>query len=260
MGIVEIVKKGFTETAKLMKLVLIFFAFNVVMGLISLPLTDPANADNPGTVALSGVLSLVFFLVFVFLQGGALGLVKDKIKTGACELSRFIEYGKKFYLRILGLLLIYVLIAIAVVLLLALVSAGLLLVGDNIFVRSIVAVLITIAALGMITLLIYPVYAIVVDDAGPIVAVKNGVSTSKENFGKTIGAFILLLVVSLLISLVIGFITGLVTIPMGDLVSRVVLAIVNAAVQSYIPIVMMVAFMTLYMSLKSGSGEPPAAS
>ena len=258
MEIMEVVKKGLTETSKLMKVVLIFFVFNVIMGIISLPLNNPLNADDPGIALLSGILTLVFFLGFVFLQGGALGIVKDRIKTGAGELSQFAAYGKKFYLRILGLLLMYVLIAVAVVLLLALLSAGLLLLGDNIFVRSIIAVIITVVAFIMITLLIYPVYAIVVDDVGPVMALRNGINASKDNFKKTLGAFVVLLVASLLISLVIGFLTGIATMPFGDLVSRVILAIVNAAVQSYIPVVMMVAFMSLYMSLKTGAAQPQA--
>ncbi|MBU1657063.1 MAG: hypothetical protein KKB12_02705, partial [Candidatus Omnitrophica bacterium] len=62
MGIMDVVKKGFVETSKLMKVVLIFFVFNVVMGLISLPLTDPVNAGNPGVVAISAILALIFFL------------------------------------------------------------------------------------------------------------------------------------------------------------------------------------------------------
>ncbi len=258
MEIMEVVKKGFVETSKLMRVVLIFFVFNVVMGLISLPLTDPVNANNPGIAVLSGILTLIFFLGFVFLQGGALGLVKDRLKTGSADLTQLPAYGKKFYLRILSLLLIYVLIAVAVVLLLALLSAGLLLLGDNIFLRSIIAVIITIVAFAMITLLVYPVYAIVVDDVSPVMALKNGITTSKENFVKTLGTFVVLLIASLLISLVVGFLTGIATIPFGDLVSRVILAIVNAAVQSYIPIVMMVAFMSLYMSLKTGGAEPQA--
>jgi len=257
MGIMEVIKKGFSETTKLMNVVLVFFVFNVVIGMISLPLTNPANAGNPGTVTLSVVSSILFFLVFIFLQGGAMGTVKDQIKTASSNLAEFAGYGKNFYLRILGLLLVYLLIAIGVVLVLALISAGILLLGDNVATRSIVAVIVTIVAVGIITLLVYPIYSVVVDDCGPIAALKNGVVVAKNNFGKTLGVFIVMLLISLLISLIIGFLAGLVTIPLGDTVSRILLAIVNAAVQSYIPIVMMVAFMSLYMALSGGSAPQP---
>ena len=172
-------------------------------------------------------------------------------------MARFVEYGKKYYLRILGLLLLYILIAIGVVLLLSLVSAGILLLGDNIATRSIVATLITVVAIAIITLLIYPIYALVADDAGVVASLKKGIVTAKTHFWRTLGLFVLLLVVSLLISLVVGFIIGLITVPLPLGVSQVLIAIINAAVQSYIPIVMMTAFMGFYLSLSSTSASEP---
>ncbi len=257
MGIFEAVKKGFALTSKLMNVVLVFFIFNVVIGLISLPLANPERVGDPGIVAVSIVSSILFFLIFIFLQGGALGLVKDQIKTAMASMAQFTNYGKKFYLRILGLLLLYILIAVGIVLVLSLISAGLLLLGDNIATRSIVATLITIVAVAVITLLVYPIYSIVVDDLGTVASLKKGLATAKANFWRTLGLFAAMLVISLLISLVIGFIIGLVTVPLPINVSQVIIAIVNAAVQSYIPIVMMVAFMGFYMSITSGAQAAP---
>jgi hypothetical protein len=258
MGILEAVKKGFSQTNKLMNVVLVFFVFNVVVGLISLPLANPARAGNPGIVAVSIISSILFFLIFVFLQGGALGTVKDLIKTGAASLAQFPTYGKKFYLRILGLLLLYILVAIGIVLVLSLISAGILLMGDNIATRSIVATIVSICAIIAITLLIYPIYVIVVEDIGPFAALKKGIVVAKDNFWKTLGLFIILLLVSLLISLIIGFIMGLLTVPLGTNISQVIIAIMNAAVQSYIPIVMMVAFMSFYMVLTEARPQEAA--
>ena len=252
MGIIEVVKRGFAETSKLLTLVLIFFLFNLVIALISLPMANPAGANNPGVAAVSVIASILFFLVFVFLQGGALGTVKDLIKSGSASLAQFTSYGKKYYLRIIGLLLLYVLIAIAVILVLSLIAAGIVLLGDNVVTRSIVAAIVTVAVIAIITFLIYPVYTVVVDDIGPVAALKKGVVLAKENFVKTLGTFLLMLVIMFVISLIIGFLAGLVTIPLGDMGSKIVLAVVNAGVQSYIPVVMMVAFMTLYMSLAEG--------
>jgi hypothetical protein len=252
MSVLEAVKKGFGETTKLINVVLVFFIFNVVIGLISLPLANPARAGNPGIVTVSILSSILFFLVFIFLQGGALGTVKDQIKTASSSMAQFVAYGKKYYLRILGLLLLYILIAIAVVLVLSLISAGLLLLGDNIVTRSIVAVIVTLAAVVTITLLVYPIYAIVADDLGSIAALKAGINKAKANFGRTLGLFVLLVVISLVISLIVGFIIGLVTVPLAPVITQIVIAVVNAAVQSYIPIVMMVAFMSFYMSLGAG--------
>jgi hypothetical protein len=168
-------------------------------------------------------------------------------------MANFINYGKKYYLRILGLLLLYIVIAILVVLLLGLVSAGILLLGDNTFTRVLVALIVTVASLGIITLLIYPIYAIIAEDIGPIAAFKKGITTSLANFWKTLGLFIVLLLISLGISFIIGALVGIITIPVGPVLGQYVIAVVNAMVQSYIPIVMMIAFMGMFLSLTSGS-------
>ncbi len=252
MTIFEAAKKGFAQTGKLMNVVVVFLVFNVVVGLISLPLASPERAGDPGIVAVSVLSSILFFLIFVFLQGGALGLVKDQLKSASASMAQFTEYGKKFYLRILGLLLLYILIAVAIVLILSLISAGILLVGDNMVTRSIVAMLVTVVAIAVITFLLYPIYSIVAEDKGSVAALKRGMEVAKANFWKTLGLFALMLVISLAISLVVGFLTGIVSMPLPAEIGQVLVALVNAAVQSYIPIVMMVAFMAFYLSLTAG--------
>ncbi|MFH1847035.1 MAG: hypothetical protein ABH869_05725 [Candidatus Omnitrophota bacterium] len=258
MSIVDAIKKGFAHTNKLLKIVVLFFGFNTAIGLISLPLANPARTGNPMIIVLSVISSIVFFLIFIFLQGGALGLVKDQIKTASNDMSQFIGYGKKYYVRILSLLLLYVLIAIAVVLILGLISTGVLLLGDNIITRSLVATVVTVAAVMIITMLIYPIYAIVVDEANALEAFKKGISISKKNFWRTLGLFLATLLVSLVISLIIGFLAGIVSIPLNADISQVLIAIINAGVQSYIPIVMMVAFMNFYMELTGGEATAQA--
>ncbi|MCK5451535.1 MAG: hypothetical protein KAI70_07205 [Candidatus Omnitrophica bacterium] len=253
MGIIEIIKKGFVETAKLINVVLVFFVFNAVIGLISLPLSNPEKAGNPGTVLVSVLFSILFFLAFILLQGGALGIIKDKIKTGAVNLSRFVDYGKQFYVRILSLLLLYVLLAIGAVLLLSLVSAGILLLGDNIITRTLVALAVTAAAVTIITYLVYPIYIIVGEDMAALAAFKKGIAVAKVNFTRTLGLFMSMLLVSLVISLGVGFLVGIVTMPLPVGFSQVIVAIANAGVQSYISIVMMVVFMSFYFSLDSGT-------
>ena len=191
------------------------------------------------------------------MQGGALGLIKDQIKTASASMAQFTSYGKKFYLRILGMLALYILIAVGVVLVISLLSAGLLLLGDNIATRSIVATLVTVIAIAVITFLVYPIYSIVVDDIGPIAALKKGVSVAKANFWRTLGLFLILLVISLIISLIVGLVVGLISVPLPLVMSQILIAIVNAAVQSYIPIIMMCAFMSFYLAI-SGSSQPAA--
>lgn len=256
MGIMECVKKGFALSGQLVKVVAMFFALNVIMGLIALPLAGPENAGNPGIAAISFALSLVFFAIFIFLQGGALGVVRDLHKAGAADMSKFAEYGKKYYLKILGLLLLYILIALAVVLILALVGSGIMAIGDNALTRTIVAAIATAAAIVAIVVLLFPIYSIVADENGVIQALKKGVQTGRENFWRILGLFFTLVLVSIIISIVVGFIAGLITVPLPFVAGQVVLTIVNSAVQSYIPIVMMLALMGFYLGLSKASEGP----
>ena len=249
MGIVEAIKNGFGKASKLVNVILVFFVFNTVIGLISLPLSNPDRAGSPAVMIISIISSVVFFLIFVFLQGGAMGLVKDQIKKSSASLADFTDYGRKFYVRILGLLALYILIAIGIVLVLSLLSAGILLLGDNLVTRSIVATIVTVAAIVIITMMVYPIYAIVVDDVSTIDAFKKGILSAKTHFRNTLGLFLSLFVISVFISLVVGFILGMIMVPLNANLGQVIIAIVNALVQSYLPVVMMVSFMSFYMSL-----------
>ena len=262
MGAVEAIVKGFSLSGKLLKVVLIFFVLNAVMGLISLPLTAPENVGQPGIIAISFVLSAVFFLIFVFLQGGALGLARDIHKTGSSEMSNFVPYGKKYYLKILGLLMLYILIALALVMVLALIGSGVLALANNAFTKAFIGVLATVVVMVTIVVLLFPIYSIVSDESGVMKALKKGVKLGRDNFWPVAGLFLLLLITSVLISLVIGFIMGLVTVPLPFTVSQIIITIVNSAVQSYIAIVMMLALMGYYLALKkevAGSEGPQGA-
>ncbi|MBN1353807.1 MAG: hypothetical protein JW994_03975, partial [Candidatus Omnitrophica bacterium] len=140
MGIVQAIKKGFTLSGKFMNVIFIFFVFNAVMGLISLPITKPENVGNPSIAGISLILSVIFFVVFIFLQGATLGLVRDVHKTGSFNISNFVPYGKKYYVKILGLLLISILIAAVLVLILGLLGSGVITLFNNNFTKILVGV------------------------------------------------------------------------------------------------------------------------
>jgi len=254
MGIVDAVKNGFGLSKKLMKVVLIFFILNVVMGLISLPLARPENAGKPGVIAISFVVSIVFFIIFIFLQGGALGLSRDLNKSGNAEMANFSVYGKKYYVRILGLLLLYILIAVALVLVLSLIGSGILALVNNLFTRTLVGAIAGVVAFFVIVLLLFPIYAIVADELGIVEALKKGIALGKANFMKIAGLFLILVLISIVISLIIGFVIGLITVPLPFTVTQILITVVNSAVQSYIPIVMMLALMGFYLGI-AGKGS-----
>jgi len=257
MGVVEAITKGFMLSGKLIKVVYLFFILNVIMGLISLPLSRPENVGNPAIAGISFAISIVFFGIFIFLQGGALGMARDIHKTGVCEMSRFVAYGKKYYLKILGLLLLYILIAVGIVLILALLGSGILAIGNNAFAKTLIGVIAGAVALFTITLLLFPIYSIVADEAGVIQALKKGVKLGRENFWVILGLFVVLVIISVLISLVIGLIIGLITAPLPFTLGQVIITIVNSAVQAYIPIIMMLALMGFYLGMTAKESETP---
>ena len=260
MGIAEAVKKGFTLSGKLLNVVLLFFVLNAVMGLVGLPFAKPENAGQPGIVAISFVLSVVFFFIFIYLQGGALGLSRDIHKTGAANMANFAAYGKKYYVKILGLLLLYILIAIALVLVLGLAGSGILALVNNAFTKTLVGVVAGIVALIAVVILLFPIYSIVADDTSVMQAFKKGVALGKANFASILGLFASLAIISILISLGIGFVVGLITVPLPVGITQIIITIVNSAVQSYVPIVMMLALMGYYLGLANkGPGSPQAS-
>lgn len=257
MAIVETIKKGFGLSGKLKNVIFIFFILNVVMGLLSLPLAKPENAGKPGIIALSLILSVIFFVIFIFLQGGALGLARDVHKTGNADFGKFASYGKKYYVKILGLLLLYILIALGLVLVLSLAGSGILALVNNLFARTLVGVVAGLVAFFAIVLLLFPIYIIVAEELGVIAALKKGIALGRENFWNIAGLFLCLVIISVLISLAVGFAIGLITVPLPFTVTQVIITIVNSVVQAYIPIVMMLALMGYYLGLSGKGSEGP---
>ena len=91
MTIIESVGKGFSLSSKLLKVILIFFVVNFIMGLIALPFSGPENVGNPQAAAGAFAIGLLSVLVFVFIQGGALGLVRDLLKKTRSQQRRNIS-------------------------------------------------------------------------------------------------------------------------------------------------------------------------
>jgi len=249
MGILQVILKGFGESIKLLKLALLFFIFNFVIGLIMLPYAGPENVGNPQSAGIALLVSIISVLIFIFLQGGALALIRDLLKSGSISFAGFIENGKRYYVRILGLFLIIIAIALVVILLVALGASAIIAIANNTLSRSLIAACITVISIVGAVLLLYPIYTVIVDDLGPIEALKKGVNTSIANFWKTFGLLLILFLVTFGIALAIGsgltFLTATLPVKMGQIVQL----FVNSLLQSYLSIVMMLSFMAFYLSL-----------
>jgi len=262
MGIVQSIGKGFSLSTKLLVIALIFFIFNFVRRLMMLPFTGPTGATNPQLMPVTLLLSLISVLIFIFLQGGALGAIRDMIKNNSFSLSSFVANGKKYYLRILGLFAIILLLALALIIIIALISGGLLAVANNAFTRSLLTAIIIVISVCAVILLLFPIYSIILEDKGPIAAIKKGIQVSMQNFWKAMGLFLLLLLIAFVLAFLVGVVGALLAGALPLKVGQAVMLFVNSALQSYLSVVMMTAFMSFYLGLCSkenvSEGPTPA--
>ncbi len=255
MGVLQAIGKGFSEAAKFLKVIILFFIFNFVVGLFMLPFSGPQNANNPTAMAAAVGISLVSILIFIFIQGGALGLIKEYLKTNSVNFSNFMANSKKYYLNILILFLCIIIIALLVIVVVALIAAAVLAVANNAFSRAIIAVLVTVVAAGSAVILLFPIYSLIADDNGPVAAIKKGIQFSLGKFWNSLGLLLLLFLISFGIAFIIGIITALLTTVLPLAVGNVVSLLVNSALQAYLSMIMMVALMAFYLSLSSSTGE-----
>ena len=211
MGIFQSIAKGFSLSGKLLNVVLIFFALNFIMGLAMLPFSGADSAGNPQTAAIGFIMSIISVLIFVFLQGGALGVIRDLIKNNSLKIADFVNYGKKYYLKILGLFGAILVVAVIAMIILALLAGGILAVANTPFMRALLTAIVIIISLFAVVLLIFPIYIIVLEDRGPIESIKLGLKASMENFWRVLGLFLLLLVVSFILAFLVLMLAGLVS-------------------------------------------------
>ena len=257
MGVIEAIKKGFGIASKGLGLIVVLFVFNVVSNLATLPFTPAPGATAAPEAALPLlVISLVFIIISIFVQGGSLGLIRDIVKEGSMKLAVMAQYGAKYFIRLLLLgaviLLLVVVIALAAGLLIA-VTAPL-----NNAVVTAAAIVISIgiavvAALYFFIPFILSPYAVVCDEIGVVDALKKSIAIGRTPFSRVF-ALLALTVLLVLIALGVGFLVGLViglisaALPMGA--ARILMVVVSSVVNSYLGVVATAAFMLYYLSKK----------
>ncbi len=177
MGIIEAIKRGFAIATKSLGLVFVLFAFNLIWNLASIPLAQAGAAATPQLTTSAIILSVAFILASIFVQGGALGMVRDSIKGGGMKLGNFFSYGLKYYIRLFMLGLIIVLI-IGIVGLVAALIVAVTAPLNNIavtVVATIIALAIGVIGLYLIVRLIMAPYSLVCNDMGVIESMKNSI-------------------------------------------------------------------------------------
>lgn len=254
MGIIESIRKGFGIALKCLGLVAVLFVFNLVGNLATLPFT-PADNTNVSARAIAPlmIVSVLFVILSIFVQGGSLGLVRDVVKGGKADLVAMPKYGVKFFVRLLllGLIVLSLVVglALAIALLVSLTS------GLNNPVISGIVLIISLAlaiasALYFFIPCILSPYAIVCDEAGAVGAIKKAIETGRKPFVKVfklLGLVVLLVLIALGVGFLVGLLVGLVSAVLPANASRILMIIVSSAVNSYLGVVATGAFMVYYL-------------
>jgi len=277
MGVLEIIKRGFAIVHRNIKLFVVLAIFNIISTLARipfLPATPTAPAAAPAAApALAGVpvvptptsgaliaLNLVFGFIGILVFGGILGYVKEFIQTQKSTLVNFIKHGIKFYLRILGIWILITLIAgifgIVVALPLALAF------NMKILVVTVLAVAIALiaGAIGVyiFILLFLSPYVLVVDDIGPVEALKKSANFVRKSLLKMLGLFAGLMLISIGLGFLIGLVTGIASLPFEGAGAKLMMGIVGGVFNAYINVLLPACFLLFYMSSRKAK-EPPTA-
>ncbi len=259
-GVLEAVKRGFGIATKSLGLVLIMIIVNMIGSFVSMPFAMPAGQTlPPETLTAALIFTAIFILISIFIQGGALGVVKDIIKEGKMKLASFVSYGVKYYIKllILGVFIVFIIGAVALIAALLIASTAQL---NNLVISSI-AVAIAIA-IGVVALLFYFIpfslspYALVCEELGVIASLKRGMVVAKKQFTRVfllVLLFIILVLISLGVGLLFGFIVGMIGALMPVAAAKIFMIAVTSIINGYLGIVMMGTFMVYYLDLAANT-------
>jgi hypothetical protein len=255
----DAIKKGFAVAGKTMGLVLILIAFNLIWNVVSIPLAvAPGTTPSPQVSTMVILLSVVFILISIFMQGATLGIIRDYLKEGKQGINNLVGYGIKYYLRLLLLGLLIILVIAIVALIAGLIVALTAPLNNRII--TMVAVIIDIAigvVLGLkyfLPFMLSP-YSIVCEETGVIGSLKRSLDVCGKSIQKTLSLLlllVLLILISLGIGFVVGFIIGLLAAIVPQASGRVIMAMVTGVINGYLGVVMMASLMAFYLDLTAG--------
>lgn len=243
---VDSVKKAFILSAKALKLFYVIAVANIIANVINvLAIPAPVGAEmTAGRSFLVMALTILFFLLAIFITSGALTYIKELIKTGTANITSFIDNAKKYFLRLLGItfftLLLFFILGILLFTILGFVPAAL-------------KVILTILAfVAVIVFLMMIPYALVVEDLGVIASIKKGILVGKKHFLKILGIIAIMFGVAIVVIVAASIIIGILTVilrPMASFIAAIIMAVANAVMV----ILVNITYMDFY--LKNASTE-----
>lgn len=267
MKILDAIKKGFDVANNSLKLVLIVFVFNVVWNIGVIPFTPEASIGAGAGVAMSPMLtliSLVFVLASIFIQGGVLGSVRDVVKENKLDLAKFKGYGAKFYIRLLCLALIIILIIAIVAFIATLIIAASAPTKNAaiITITTILALILGGAGVYFVVLLFLSPYILVVEDVGIFEAMRSSIKFVRKVLLKIMGLGTLLVLIGFGIGLIMGIIAGILSLVVKGKFLQLVTGVLNGGVNAYLSILVTGCLVTYYLAIKGSDtkqGESQSA-
>lgn len=262
MKVIEAIGKGFNIASKSLSVLIVLFVFNAIWNMSSMPflgIVQPAAQQriNPQLFG----LSLIFILINIFIQGGLFGVVKDAaVSNSAASLNNFAKYGKKFYLRFLGLGAV-VLSAIALAALIIILIFGSSIIARNMIVSIILvslAIILTGIMLYYLFIFFLSPYLLVVDDVSIFKALGNSLRFIRTHFAKMIGLTTLLVLIGFGIGFIMGILTGILSLLIKGIAFQVLTGVITGAVNSYITIIISGALIVYYCGVSGCDQEKKA--
>ena len=251
MGIMEIVKKGFGIANKNVQLLLVLFVFNLVGTFLRTPFmqaapTAPATANlSPAIIIISILLGLIGVLIF----GGVLGSLKEYIQNQKAQLGHIMQYGTKFYLRVLGVWALILAILIAFTFVVAFAISLAMAIKNLVGVVILLAVALIVSGVGLYVfiLLFMAPYILIADDIGPVSALKKSINFVRGCLGKIVSLFVMLVLITVGIGFVVGVIAGLITLALKGAAGQIIVGIVASAFNSYVNVLLPACFLLIYL-------------
>ncbi|MEE8360310.1 MAG: hypothetical protein V3S04_05225 [Candidatus Omnitrophota bacterium] len=266
MKVMDAIKRGFDIANANMKLILIIFIFNVIWNLGVIPFTPEALGMTGAGVAVSPMLtiiSLLFVLASIFIQGGVLGSVKDIIKENKLDLEKFKGYGAKFYIRLLCLALIIMLIIAVVAFIATLVVAASAPTKNAVMITltTIIALVVGGAGIYLVVLLFLAPYILVIEDVGIFESMARSIAFVRKKILKVIGLAAMLVLIGFGIGLVMGIIAGIISLAIKGKFLQFITGILNGGVNAYLSILVTGCLASYYLAHKDAGSkeEAPAA-
>lgn len=267
VNILECIKKGFQTANKNLMLVLGLVIYNVVITLAAIPIVGKAPAIMAGQpqalppgvgllMAKALLFNAVVFLIWLFIQGGVLNVLKGAVATGAeVAAGQFIEGGKKYYVRLLVMSLILVvplvLIVIAITGIGGVVAARGAAASAGLAIVILILTIILIAYLIFLLFALFSPYGIVVGEMDAIAAIKNSMALVVSNFWKVLGLLLMLVLIAIAIGVVLGIILGFVTFAFRAVpfLTQLASAIVTGAINAYVVVLASAGLMAAYLAI-----------